>query len=1850
MPQRLDEFLQEEVDWEGYKSNTQRYLDRPAFKGTPLKGDILAEAAKEVYDETGVYVPPELALAQAQFESSMGRKGRSPETNPWNVLEFDEGTKGTFKDVKEGTKAYFRLMAKDYLNGKTTEDLLNNFVNYRGDRYASNPHYEKNLRTQTKFIKKFFEGESKNEKDITKDVEEQQKALINKGYNPGKVDGVYGIKTKRAIQQFQKDNGLKPDGIVGEKTGAKLFDLLSMMNPFSVKEAQAGEVMRLDEFLKDVKPESKLNQVMRLDEFLNKTDAQFKAEPEKNLFEKIKDKIGSVFKKSEEESIAEAQNIYAISKQTGIPLNEVEKNIEQLQRDSEITGISPDNLTNEQYTSLVFAPLIGTGLATAPVTTALSLGAFTAIDKMVNLNDFVPSDANDATKTAVELADFMLKGALVGGAMRGIVKHSPKVVEKYFQNKVEKVTKEPANFKLDRKQVRDIYNMVEGRMTTPEQESFLRGLQLDRKQIKQAVKEGIELNIPGERIVEMVDKPGWKVFKKLVRAKAESRDPLLRALSQRRVQATEIPAETFKQGETVKTPEGKPLEIGKVASEIPKFKSTDEAVQFGLKNKDKVEKLTAKREEVLARAKELRAKEDLTDQEFQEAMDLAVEAQFYREAIEVGNKEIPVEKSQEVLDDYNENIKPELEKTQQEIENVKGELSESEAKEVTEIIEEEAGNVEYDWEGEVVQKEEKDVVTYKNNLKDLVSGKSKKAQISSIPNDIAESKKLPKEIFIDDKIVKKIDKVHNLKVDDNFIDDLNSADLMIFPTNDPNKINFVKFFENKNPLIVATRKFNGNFVVTGFLSGRPSYVESLKQRGEVIDLAERSLKSSIAQPEGRRQQERVSGVSNLSDKNISQDNDNVKQASFEEAEIPKERVAGLKTEQQKRNVEQQKELFEKQMQVQAAKDEKDAVIKRIRKWRFNLNLKNYETNKFINELEQKTTEQEREVIPFLIEKTNVPEALGRPDLVEIYNTKKDQLQPLADKVQKHFEEGWNYIVRNTPNLTANQVENYVTHIWDIPGKRRSEVTNWFITRNKFLKKRFVETLKDGIEELGLKPKYLNISDIIRIHDNITNKTIANLELVNWLKKLKTSDGVPLIAIAHKAPDTWITIDHPALYQNLIIPGEGKMGEKVSNELVEVLNEMGVAIGRRIAPTYFGKPAPAGLYIGGRIPPEIRLQRFFKSKTVAHEIGHHLDSVLKLGNTFLNKHKDEIYRLNRDRIEAHKGVPGKYGQQYAESTEEQLAELFAFIFTDLNKALELAPNATTEALDLLKQDKILTKLVDFDFENKAKYLIEEQMNTIIKLPIKVHPDLEKPLRVVFDQRFYHPVVRGYEMVNGMLKKSMLSFSLFHHLALGETSIATMGLFKTGDIYFNPKKVYDAMIKGDYEVFKKEKIARKWIERGLQVGATQDIPVQKIQDTLNNFAKKTKNVVLVGKMTKLMASFNENWDKALWHYLHDTMKLYAAEHLGTKVDPNKDITKQEEEIAQMVNDTFGGQNWEALMISPKAQQMLGWLLLSPDWTLSTLRQAMSPLGVGAINKEFKKQRMKMGIKFWIKAALYFMTGINLLNYLYRKWDEKENPQYYDDKEKGFLNKTMIGNTIGHKTHLFAGRYEDGTERYIRWGKQFRELPEMFYDDTGFSPISASLKKMGGKTAPVFQKATIIMTGVSPSGFTNRDIYGKKGWQRVWGITKELGTSPLPFSSRTLFDKNKEFYITDIAMPASKGMTRYKAVELFQIAIEEYRKNGDDRYLKEVYQDVLKNNLSAYDLYKTALTITKSTRTKEINQDMKSIKDIEERLKEDISTREKDTLNRRLKRFRKEEKNKRKSRQLLDKAIRELEKLED
>ena len=84
----------------------------------------------------------------------------------------------------------------------------------RPDWYENSPEPEKPvLKRELKYANPMMHGD---------DVKEVQEKLNSLDYNCGIADGYFGKKTDISVRNFQSDNGLTADGIVGKKTAEAL--------------------------------------------------------------------------------------------------------------------------------------------------------------------------------------------------------------------------------------------------------------------------------------------------------------------------------------------------------------------------------------------------------------------------------------------------------------------------------------------------------------------------------------------------------------------------------------------------------------------------------------------------------------------------------------------------------------------------------------------------------------------------------------------------------------------------------------------------------------------------------------------------------------------------------------------------------------------------------------------------------------------------------------------------------------------------------------------------------------------------------------------------------------------------------------------------------------------------------------------------------------------------------------------------------------------------------------------------------------------------------------------------------------------------------------------------------------------------------------------------------------------------------------------------------------------------------------------------------------------------------------------------------------------------------------------
>lgn len=103
-------------------------------------------------------------LAQGHVESHFGTKGTARRTNSvFNVGAFDGHS--ARRQIKNGygyshpdhsVEPYLQLLTTNYLENNSEFGLLENFVDAKGKRYASNPQYEKLLQEKYRQIEEFL--------------------------------------------------------------------------------------------------------------------------------------------------------------------------------------------------------------------------------------------------------------------------------------------------------------------------------------------------------------------------------------------------------------------------------------------------------------------------------------------------------------------------------------------------------------------------------------------------------------------------------------------------------------------------------------------------------------------------------------------------------------------------------------------------------------------------------------------------------------------------------------------------------------------------------------------------------------------------------------------------------------------------------------------------------------------------------------------------------------------------------------------------------------------------------------------------------------------------------------------------------------------------------------------------------------------------------------------------------------------------------------------------------------------------------------------------------------------------------------------------------------------------------------------------------------------------------------------------------------------------------------------------------------------------------------------------------------------------------------------------------------
>ena len=424
-----------------------------------------------------------------------------------------------------------------------------------------------------------------------------------------------------------------------------------------------------------------------------------------------------------------------------------------------------------------------------------------------------------------------------------------------------------------------------------------------------------------------------------------------------------------------------------------------------------------------------------------------------------------------------------------------------------------------------------------------------------------------------------------------------------------------------------------------------------------------------------------------------------------------------------------------------------------------------------------------------------------------------------------------------------------------------------------------------------------------------------------------------------------------------------------------------------------------------------------------------------------------------------------------------------------------------------------------------------------------------------------------------------------------------------------------------------------------------------------------------VTQMLSLINKGMDRALWDFLHDGLKLATYRMRADKTKERakekgwsaEELSRALDEDGQFVNDMFGGQHWDVLGASHRTLRYAGRVLLSPDWNASTTRHFLALTGFGSIWNEATFENFKQYYqRLWHKELMpedegrrsrqisallcygigfmVFYEGIaNGINAAFRALDEekerkkaeeirKTNPSYksmyelaYGDEGMKWYDYLMRGNSLGQQSKIFMGRYADGTEMYIRHGKQFREVPEYLFNHKGELEFPGPMvQRMIGKANPMVRMTLDDINYLSDFQASHADQEIQRKYGKTIGLLYKDALYWAPFLIPS--QENKEFKAVDFFFPSSKGFSPWKAQSYFK----DFILSGDMEGVVMTYQSCQRNGIDPEAQIKAAIGSVKALESAEMQDGVTSLQEASKRFDAAKSITEKKKMRQKMKKF--------------------------
>ena len=292
----------------------------------------------------------------------------------------------------------------------------------------------------------------------------------------------------------------------------------------------------------------------------------------------------------------------------------------------------------------------------------------------------------------------------------------------------------------------------------------------------------------------------------------------------------------------------------------------------------------------------------------------------------------------------------------------------------------------------------------------------------------------------------------------------------------------------------------------------------------------------------------------------------------------------------------------------------------------------------------------------------------------------------------------------------------------------------------------------------------------------------------------------------------------------------------------------------------------------------------------------------------------------------------------------------------------------------------------------------------------------------------------------------------------------------------------------------------------------------------------------------------------------------------------------------------------------------------------------------NDEGRRSRQISSLLCYGIGFMVFYEGIaNGINAAFRALDEekerkkaeeirKTNPSYksmyelaYGDEGMKWYDYLMRGNSLGQQSKIYLGRYADGTEMYIRHGKQFREVPEYLFNHKGELEFPGPMvQRMIGKANPMVRMTLDDINYLSDFQASHADQEIQRKYGKTIGLLYKDALYWAPFLIPS--QENKEFKAVDFFFPSSKGFSPWKAQSYFK----DFILSGDMEGVVMTYQSCQRNGIDPEAQIKAAIGSVKALESAEMNDGVTSLQEASKRFDAAKSITEKKKMRQKMKKF--------------------------